>query len=141
MKKEDVRAISIWAKKSQYMIFKENGKVGLGGWSMRWKYTYERTMEDGLRRKAESRALIAHLPTKSARDATRYYMIQSFPSNGFLVQKIDTLFKVIYRIFFLNTLKHKLPKSQSLVSHMDLGLLQAEKLSKEETEEVTERQW
>lgn len=97
-------------------------------------------MEDVLRRKAESRALTAHLPTKSARDATRYYMIQSFPSNGFLVQKIDTLFKVIYRIFFLNTLKHKLPKSQSLVSHMDLGLLQGEKLSKEETEAVTERQ-
>lgn len=30
MKKEDVRAISM-SKKSQYMIFKENGKVGLGG--------------------------------------------------------------------------------------------------------------
>ena len=140
MKKEDVRAISIWAKKSPCMIFKENGRVGLGGWSTRWKHTYEKTMEDGPRRKAERRTLTVHLPTKAARDATRYYMIQSFPSNGFLVQKIDTLFKVIYRIFFPNTLKHKLPKSHSLVSHMDLGLLQAEKLSKEETEEVKERQ-
>lgn len=97
-------------------------------------------MEKGLRRKAESRALIVHLPTKSERDAIRYYMIHSFPSNGFLVQKINTLFKVIYQKFFLHTLKHKLPKSQSLVSHMDLGLLQAEKLSEEETEEAKERQ-
>lgn len=80
------------------------------------------------------------LPTRAARDAIGYYTIRSFPSNGFLVQKTDTLFKVIYRIFFLNTLKRKLPKSQSLVSHVDLGLLQAEKLSKEETEEVKERQ-
>ena len=116
MKKEGVRAISIWAKKSHCMIFKENGRVGLGGWSMRWKHTYEKTMEDGPRRKAERRTLTVHLPTKAARDATRYYMIQSFPSNGVLVQKIDTLFKVIYRIFFPNTLKHKLPKSHSLVS-------------------------
>ena len=63
-------------------------------------------MEEGLRRKAGSRALIVHLPTKSARDAIRYYMIHLFPRNGFLVQKINTLFKVIYQRFFLNTLNH-----------------------------------
>lgn len=49
--------------------------------------------------------LIVHPPTKSARDVIRYYMIQLFPSNDFLVQKIDTLFIVIDWIFFLNTLK------------------------------------
>ena len=62
MKKEDVRAISIWAKKSQNMMFKENGRVGLGGWSMRWKHTYEKTTEDGPRRKAESHALTVPCP-------------------------------------------------------------------------------
>lgn len=61
-------------------------------------------MEDGLRRKAGSCALILHLPVKSARDVIRYYMIQSFPSNGFFTWKIDTLFQVIDQIFFLNSL-------------------------------------
>lgn len=60
-------------------------------------------MEDGLRRKAGSCALIL-LPVKSARDVIRYYTIQSFPSNGFLTWKIDTLFQVIDQIFFLNSL-------------------------------------
>lgn len=49
--------------------------------------------------------LIVHPPAKSARDVIRCYMIQLFPSNDFLVQKIDTLFPVIDWIFLLNTLK------------------------------------
>lgn len=86
------------------MIFKENVKVNLNGWSMRCKYISGGMMEDGLRNKAGNCALILHLPVKSARDVIRYYMIQSFPSNDFFTWKIDTLFQVIDQIFFLNSL-------------------------------------
>lgn len=93
------------------MIFKENGKVNLSGWSVRWKYICEGTMEEGLRRKAQGCALIVHLPMTSARDAIRYILHDPVVSKRqFLVQKIDTLFKVIDQIFFLNTLKCKLPR-------------------------------
>lgn len=74
---------------------------------MKWKYVYEGTTEDGLRGKNEGYVLTAHLPTNSASDVIRYYMIQSFPSNGFLVQKIDTSFIVIDWLFFLNTLSYE----------------------------------
>lgn len=112
--------------KSKCMIFQGNSEVNVNGCSMRWKHVYEGIMEDGLGRKAESCVLIIHPPIESAKDVTGCYMIQSFPSNGFWVHKVYTLFKAIYQIFFLNALKCKLTKSQLLVSHMDLGLLQAE---------------
>lgn len=58
-------------------------------------------------------------------------MIQLFPSNSILVQKTDTLFKVIDQVLFLNTSKYTVARKQLLVGYVNLGLLQAEKLSKE----------
>lgn len=44
------------------MSFKENGKVSLSGWSMKWKYVYEGTKEEGLRRKNEAMFLLLTCP-------------------------------------------------------------------------------